>query len=74
MLTVAMKDGNIKEYGLGEFTEYEWRREVFVVIKGAQWIGMFNWDSVKEVHFTESQLNVVNATIIMIETRAAIGI
>lgn len=53
MLTVVMKDGNIKEYGLGEFTEYEWRREVFVVIKGAQWIGMFNWDSAKEVHFTE---------------------
>ncbi len=53
MLTVVMKDGNIKEYKPNDFTDYEWRKEIFVVIKGNQWIGMFNWDSVKEVYFTE---------------------
>lgn len=52
MLTIIMKDGNIREYKQDEFTDYEWRKEIFIVIKGGQWIGMFNWDSVKEVYFT----------------------
>ena len=55
MLTVIMKDGNIREYYESDFTDYEWRKEVFIVINGTQWVGMFNWDSVKEVHFVEME-------------------
>lgn len=55
MLTVIMKDGNIREYYESDFTDYEWKKEAFIVINGTQWVGMFNWDSVKEVHFVEME-------------------
>lgn len=52
MLTVVMKDGNIHEYGEKDFTDYEWRKEAFIVIDNKQWIAMFNWDCVKEVIYS----------------------
>ena len=52
MLTVVMKDGNIHEYDKNDFSDYEWRKEAFIVINDKQWIAMFNWDCVKEVIYS----------------------
>ena len=52
VLTVVMKDGNIHEYDKNDFSDYEWRKEAFIVINDKQWIAMFNWDCVKEVIYS----------------------
>ena len=52
VLTVVMKDGNIHEYDKNDFSDYEWRKEAFIVINNKQWIAMFNWDCVKEVIYS----------------------
>lgn len=54
-LRVVLKDGNVREYKHDEFTDYEWKKEVFVVLKANQWIAMFNWDCVKEVLFLDEE-------------------
>ena len=51
MLTVILKDGNIREYKPEDYTDYEWRKEAFIVLRDNQWISIYNWDQVKEVHF-----------------------
>lgn len=53
MLRIVLKDGNVREYKGESFTDYEWKKEAFVVIKGDQWIAIFNWDSVKEVLYMD---------------------
>lgn len=55
MLRIVLKDGNIREYKGKQFTDYEWKKEVFIVINGNQWIAMFNWDCVKEVLFLDEE-------------------
>lgn len=49
MLVVVMKDGGRREFNKDAYTDYVWRKEAFVVIRGNQWIAVFNWDCVKEV-------------------------
>lgn len=51
MLRVVLKDGSIREYSKDDYTDYDWRKEIFIVLNGNQWIAMFNWDCVKEVLF-----------------------
>lgn len=57
MLRIVLKDGSIREYRHNEFTDYDWRKEVFVVLHGNQWIAMFNWECVKEVLFLDEVRN-----------------
>ena len=52
MLTVVMKDGNVHKYGENAFSDYEWRKEAFIVINNKQWVAIFNWDCVKEVIYS----------------------
>lgn len=53
MLRIVLKDGIVCKYHNDEFTEYEWKKEVFVVIKNNQWIAMFNWDCVASVFYED---------------------
>lgn len=49
MLRIILKDGGILEYKDDEYTDYNWKKEAFIVINGNQWIAMFNWECVKAV-------------------------
>lgn len=53
MLRIVLKDGSIREYKGESFTDYDWKPDVFVVIKGNQWIAMFNWSEVREVLYMD---------------------
>lgn len=53
MLRVVLKNGDVREYSFDEFTDYDWRPEVFIVLKGNQWIAMFNWSEVREVNYLD---------------------
>lgn len=55
MLRVVLKDGSIREYHKNEFTDYDWRKDIFIVLNNNQWIAMFNWDCVKEVLFLDEE-------------------
>lgn len=53
MLRIVLKNGNVREYKGNQFTDYEWKKKVFVVINGDQWIAMFNWSEVCEVLYLD---------------------
>lgn len=53
MLRIVLKDGSIREYKEKGFTDYEWKKEAFIVLNGNQWIGIYNWDCVKEVLYMD---------------------
>lgn len=48
ILRVVLKDGSVREYLDGEFLDYDWRPEIFIVKNGDRWVAMFNWDCVRE--------------------------
>lgn len=48
ILRVVLKDGSVREYLNGDYTEYEWRPEAFIVKNGNCWTAMFNWSCVCE--------------------------
>lgn len=53
-LRVVLRNGNVREYKKDQFTDYEWvKGEAFVVIKGDQWIAIFNWEEVREVLYLD---------------------
>lgn len=53
MLRIVLKSGDVREYKGSSFTDYDWKPQVFVVLKNDQWIAMFNWDEVREVLFMD---------------------
>lgn len=55
MLRIVLKDGSIREYKGKEFTDYEWKENIFIVLRNNQWIAMFNWNCVREVLFLDEE-------------------
>lgn len=55
MLRIVLKDGSIREYHNNEFTDYQWQKEIFIVINVNQWIAIFNWDCVREVLYLDEE-------------------
>lgn len=53
MLTIEFKDGNFKSYSEDDFTDYEYRKEVFVVMKNVQWIGIYSMDCIRAIEYKE---------------------
>lgn len=45
-IRITKKDGNICEWPNDSFTDYEYRKEVFVVIREMQWVGIYNMDCI----------------------------
>lgn len=50
LLTIILKNGDIRSYDDNAFDDYDWRPEAFIVIKGNQWVGIYNWSEVREVN------------------------
>lgn len=51
LLQISMKRGDIITYKGSSFTDYMIRDNLFVVINGSQWIGMYNMDCVEWVAY-----------------------
>lgn len=53
MLRILLKSGTPIDYRKKDFTSYQWKPEAFIVLKGTQWIGIYNWDSVKLIEYID---------------------
>lgn len=43
-LKIRMKDGSMRMFREGEYTDYEMRKDYFIVRNGEQWVGCFAVD------------------------------
>ena len=51
MLKIVFKNGDVMVYQADEYTDYSYDSKCFIVIKGRQWIGIYNMDCVSCVEF-----------------------
>lgn len=45
-LTIYMKNGEVFEFASDDFTDYEYRKSIFIVYKNEQWVGIFSMSEV----------------------------
>lgn len=55
MIVITMKDGTVKCYSGDSFTDYMYDKKCFIVLRGKQWIGIYNIDCVESVEFIDSE-------------------
>lgn len=51
LLQISLKRGELINYKRKSFTDYMVRGDLFVVINGTQWIGIYNMDCVEYVAY-----------------------
>ncbi len=51
LLQISLKRGEIINYKASSFTDYMIKENLFIVIRGTQWIGMYNMDCVEYVAY-----------------------
>ena len=51
MLEITFKNGDYRSYSKDEYTDYRYYNNVFVVIKGSQWIGIYSMNEVRMIEF-----------------------
>lgn len=51
MLRIVFKNGEVIVYQPDQYTDYSYDSKCFIVIKGRQWIGIYNMDGVSCVEF-----------------------
>ena len=51
MIEITFKNGDYRSYSKDEYTDYRYYKDVFVVIKGSQWIGIYSMDEVRMIEF-----------------------
>ena len=51
MLEITFKNGDYRSYSKDEYTDYRYYNDVFVVIKGSQWIGIYPMNEVRMIEF-----------------------
>jgi hypothetical protein len=49
MLQITMTNGTYICWNKEQYTDYLYDGKVFVVIKGSQWVGIYNIDHVREI-------------------------
>ena len=49
MIKITMANGSYIEWNKEQYTDYMYDGKVFVVIKGSQWVGIYNIDYVREI-------------------------
>lgn len=49
MIDIVWKDGTHETWESGDYTEYTYNEQTFVVIKDAKWIGIYNIDCVAKI-------------------------
>lgn len=48
-ITVKFKNGEICHYKPSEYTDYDYDKKYFIVIRNKQWIGFYNLDEVRYI-------------------------
>lgn len=51
MLEITFKDGATRQYKDNAFTDYEYLKDIFVVLMDAQWIGIYSMSEVKSIEY-----------------------
>ena len=49
MIYITMIDGSYREWGAEEYTDYMVNNNLFVIIKGSKWVGIYNLEQIKEI-------------------------
>lgn len=49
MIQITMTGGNRVYWEKEQYTDYMYDGKVFVIIKGGEWVGIYNIDQVKEI-------------------------
>lgn len=49
MLEITFKDGASRQYTEQAYTDYEYLKDIFVVLDGSQWIGIYSMSEVKSI-------------------------
>ena len=55
MLYIEFKDGGTKIYKHEQFTDYEVRNNLLIVIKKIQWVGCYSMDDVKCFEYWDTE-------------------
>lgn len=53
MISIVFKDGSVRKYKKKEFTDCYYDGKVFVVIRGKQWISVYNIDIIATIEYWE---------------------
>ncbi len=49
MINITLSNGSFIQWNRDEFTDYMYDGKCFIVIKGSQWVGIYNMDFVRSV-------------------------
>ena len=49
MIYITFKDGAYREWEEKEYTDYLVTNNLYVIINGNKWVGIYNLDSIKEI-------------------------
>lgn len=49
MIQITMNNGIYDEWKPEQFTDYMYDGKCFIIIKGGQWVGIYNMDSVRRI-------------------------
>lgn len=49
MLEITFKDGSSSNWKSGNFTDYEYMKDIFVVKYNVQWVGIYNMSEIKSI-------------------------
>lgn len=49
MIQIAMMNGTYDEWNLEQFTDYMYDGRCFIIIRGEQWVGIYNIDAVRRI-------------------------
>ena len=63
MLEITFKDGSSRQYTDKSYTDYDYLKDIFVVIRDTQWIGIYSMSEVRSVEYYPDPVVVRNADI-----------
>lgn len=63
MLHIIMRNGHLINYDENQFTDYQYDGKYFVVIKGKQWVGLYNLDCIEYVQYEDPVPKVNGAAL-----------
>ena len=59
MIEITLTNGDVRHWYEDEYTEYDIKNKLFVVIKGDQWVGMYALDHIVAVEVKNENESVV---------------
>jgi len=51
-ITIDFKNGEICHYSPDEYTDYQYDKKYFIVIRDKQWIGFYNLDEIRYIEIS----------------------